>query len=41
MSPNADALEPGFHGVRTPWILGFMAFQRPGPPVTVMLMVLV
>ena len=23
-----DALEPGFQGVRTPWIRGFMAFQR-------------
>jgi hypothetical protein len=22
-----DALDPGFHGVRTPWIPGFMAFQ--------------
>jgi hypothetical protein len=22
-----DALDPGFHCVRTPWIRGFMAFQ--------------
>ena len=22
-----DALDPGFHGVRTHWIRGFMAFQ--------------
>jgi hypothetical protein len=22
-----DALKPGIHGVRTPWIRGFMAFQ--------------
>ena len=25
-----DALEPGFHGVRTPWIQGFMTFQVAG-----------
>jgi hypothetical protein len=25
-----NALEPGIHGVRTRWIPGFMAFQRPG-----------
>jgi hypothetical protein len=39
LSPNADALEPGFHGVRTPCIRGFMAFQRLRPITTVMLMV--
>ena len=22
-----DALDPGFHGLRTPWIRGFMAFR--------------
>ena len=22
-----DALDPGFHGARTPWIRGFMAFR--------------
>jgi hypothetical protein len=22
-----NALDPGFHGVRTPWIRGFMTFQ--------------
>ena len=38
-SPNADALEPGFHGARTHWIRGFMAFQRLRPVSTVMLMV--
>jgi hypothetical protein len=26
-----DAMKPGFHGVRTHWIRGFMAFQRPQP----------
>ena len=25
--PLPDALNPGFHGVRTPWIRDFMAFQ--------------
>ena len=39
LSPNADALEPGFDCVRTPWILGFMAFQQVRPTRTVMLMV--
>jgi len=32
LSPNADALEPGFDCVRTPWILGFMAFQQVSDP---------
>jgi hypothetical protein len=26
-APPPDALEPGFHGVRTHWIRGFMTFQ--------------
>jgi hypothetical protein len=39
LSPNADALKPGFHGVGTRWIRGFMAFQRLRPASTVMLMV--
>jgi hypothetical protein len=25
-----DAMKPGFHGVRTHWIQGFMAFQLAG-----------
>jgi len=25
-----DAVEPGLHCVRTRWIRGFIAFQRPG-----------
>jgi predicted peroxiredoxin len=35
-----DALKPGFHGVRTPWIRGFMAFQLARRTRIVMLMVL-
>ena len=27
-NPPPNALNSGFHGVRTPWIRGFMAFQR-------------
>jgi hypothetical protein len=34
----ADVLDPGFHGVRTHWIRGFMAFRRPRRIRTVMLM---
>jgi hypothetical protein len=34
-----DALEPGFHCVRTNWIQGFMAFHRVRHAPTVMLMV--
>jgi hypothetical protein len=34
-----DALDPGFHGVRTPWIRGFMAFRLARRIRTVMLMV--
>jgi len=39
LSPNADALDPGFHGDRRPWIRGFMAFHRLRPASTAMLMV--
>jgi len=28
LRPQPDALDPGFHGARTHWILGFIAFQR-------------
>jgi hypothetical protein len=34
-----DALEPGIHGVRTPWIRGFMAFQLARYARTVLLTV--
>ena len=34
-----DALDPGFHGVRTPWIPGFTAFQLARRTPTVMRMV--
>ena len=34
-----DALDPGFHCVRTPWIRGFMTFQLARRTRTVMLMV--
>ena len=27
MPPMPDAMKPDIHGVRTPWIPGFMAFQ--------------
>jgi hypothetical protein len=33
-----DVLEPGFHGVRTRWIRGFMAFQLVRRTRIVMLM---
>jgi len=39
LSPNADALDPGFHGARTHCIRGFMAFHRLRPASTAMLMV--
>jgi hypothetical protein len=35
----ADALDPGFHCVRTHWIRGFMTFQLIRRIRTVMLMV--
>jgi hypothetical protein len=35
-----DAVKPGIHGVRTPWIRGFMAFLRVRDAGIVMLMVL-
>ena len=38
LSPDADALEPGFHCVRTHWIRGSMAFQLARRIQTVMLM---
>src|SRR6185437_816086 len=34
-----DAVKPVFHGVRTHWIRGFMAFNRVGSTWTVLLMV--
>ena len=34
-----DAMEPGIHCVRTPWIQGFMTFRRVRHAQTVMLMV--
>jgi hypothetical protein len=34
-----DAMDPGFHGVRTPWIRGFMAFRLARRTQTAMLMV--
>jgi len=36
--PRPDALDPGFHGVRTRWIQGFMTFGRVRHARTVMLM---
>ena len=33
-----DALDPGFHGDRTRWILGFITFQLARRTRTVMLM---
>jgi len=38
--PAPDALDPGFHGVRTRWIRGFMAFHLAQRMSAVMLMVL-
>jgi len=35
---TADALDPGFHGVRTHWIRGFITFQLARRTRTVMLM---
>ena len=37
--PAPDALDPGFHDVRTRWIRGFMAFQLARRMSAVMLMV--
>jgi hypothetical protein len=37
--PLPDAMEPGFHCVRTHWIRGFIAFQLVRRAWTVMLMV--
>ena len=34
-----DALDPGFHCVRTPWIRGFMAFRLARRTRIVLLMV--
>jgi hypothetical protein len=34
-----DAVKPGFHGVRTHWIRGFMAFQLARSTRTVLLVV--
>jgi hypothetical protein len=39
IGPVPDALEPGFHGVRTRWNRGFMAFQLARRARTAMLMV--
>jgi hypothetical protein len=39
LSPDADALDPGFHCVRTHWIRGFMTFQLVRRIRTVKLMV--
>jgi len=36
---SSDALDPGFHYVRTHWIRGFIAFQLARNTRTVMLMV--
>ena len=34
-----DAMDPGFHGVGTPWIRGFMAFRLARRTRIVLLMV--
>jgi hypothetical protein len=39
IGPLLDALEPGFHCVRTHWIQGFMAFQLARRTRGVMVMV--
>jgi hypothetical protein len=39
IGPLPDALDPGFHCVRTRWIRGFMAFRLAQHARTVMLMV--
>jgi hypothetical protein len=39
IGPLPDALEPGFHCVRTQWIRGFIAFQLARRARTVVLMV--
>ena len=38
-TPCPDALKPGFHGVRTHWIRGFMTFDLARSRRTVMLTV--
>jgi hypothetical protein len=38
-TPRPDALKPGFHGVRTHWIQGFMTFDLARSRRTAMLMV--
>jgi hypothetical protein len=37
LNPRPNALDTGFHCVRTHWIWGFMAFQRAGCTRTVRL----
>jgi hypothetical protein len=39
IGPLPDALEPGFHCVRTHWIRGFIAFQLARRAQTVVLVV--
>ena len=39
MPPMPDAMKPDIHGVRTPWIPGFMAFQLARHTELVVLMV--
>jgi hypothetical protein len=39
IGPLRDALEPGFHCVRTHWIRGFIAFQLARRTRTMVLMV--
>jgi len=39
LAPRPTALDPGFHGVRTHWIRGFMAFELARRTWIVMLMV--
>jgi hypothetical protein len=34
---TSDALDPGFHGVRTPWIRGFIALE-PGRHVRIVML---
>jgi hypothetical protein len=39
IGPLPDAMEPGFHGVRTHWIRGFMPFELARRARITMLMV--
>ena len=39
IGPLPDVMEPGFHGVRTHWIQGFMTFQLAPRTRIVMLVV--